>query len=330
MLNLFSTMNLFQLLTSLLAGSFAAEPASLNSQAAGTALNPIVTAISVCLAIFLAAQLVYARKRLADASKKLSTNNTEILQDDLRMRAQAERMKSLGQLAGGIAHDFNNLLVGVVTNAEILKQYHPQTDASNKCIDNILGAADLAAGLGRKLQSYANQQTPNKTICDLNQLVEPIFKLTQSSYLPIEVDFEKSDKLATAHVDTTHFEQIVLNLAENAKEAIADPSQGQIHICTGHEQLTLHASDPCLFGAEAKPGEYVFVEVRDNGVGLATADMIRFFEPMQSTKEGRSRGLGLSIVYEHVKRHDGLIRVRSRRTGADHGTSFRVLLPAAD
>jgi two-component system cell cycle sensor histidine kinase/response regulator CckA len=287
----------------------------------------IITAISVGLAIFFAAQLVRTRKRLADATANQDATLNTANEDDARMRAQAERMRSLGDLAGGIAHDFSNLLVGVVTNAELLQQYHPQTDASNKCIDNILVAADLATRLSRKLQAHASKQTPNKTVNDLNQLTRPIAKLVQSTARPTIVTFNEPPAPVIANVDMQQFEQIVLNLTENAKEAIPETTKGEIWIRTGHEELALYSSDPFLFGAEVRPGTYAFVEVKDNGIGLATTDMIRVFEPMQSTKEGRSRGLGLSIVFSHVKRHDGLIRVKSR-SGVDSGSSFRVLFPA--
>ena len=244
--------------------------------------------------------------------------------DQLSIRlAQAERMESLGSLAGGIAHDFNNLLVGVVCNAEVLQMYHEQTPGSTKCIDGILKAAETASELSQKMLAYAGRQASEKQPLDLNEVVSPIVSLVKVEPAQTDVRFTPSKKPAIANVDKTQIEQIVLNLLHNAREAIGD-DEGSVCVSITEEHIQDSTSDPELLGKAVPGGNYVAIEVRDNGPGIDAADIARMFEPFRSSRPGRGRGLGLAVVYGHVNRHAGLIRVQSQ---LGSGTTVRILLP---
>ena len=288
---------------------------------------------SLIIVSTLAALLAFSLFRVRRANEKLSeqiasNQRGQKVQEELTDRvAQADRMESLGALAGGIAHDFNNLLVGVVCNAEVLQMYHDQTPQSEKCLNGILKAAETASDLSRKMLAYAGRQPSEKRAADLNKLIRPIVSLAQSGLIDSNIEFIASDKPAIANVDETQIEQVVLNLLNNASEAMGDRDGSNITVSIGAETISETNSDPFLIGAAHPPGNYVYIEVSDTGRGVSASDIRRIFEPFQSSNPQRGRGMGLSVVYGHVNRHDGLIRVRS---GIGEGTSFRVLLPKSD
>lgn len=292
----------------------------------------ILTLCGMIIVSVLAGFLYVSRGRVQRTNAQLqeqveSNLRGQKLQEELTERvALAERMESLGALAGGIAHDFNNLLVGVVCNTEVLQMYHTQTPATEKCLNGILKAAETASDLSRKMLAYAGRQPSEKRAADLNELVRPMVSLAQSGLKDCDILFRASDQPAVASVDGTQIEQVVLNLINNAKEAV-DDLEGTIEVTIGRERLDEAYSDPHLIGAAAPSGRYVYVEVSDNGCGVASGDMPRIFEPFHSSSPARGRGLGLAVVYGHTNRHDGLIRVRS---SVGEGTTFRVLLPECD
>jgi signal transduction histidine kinase len=290
----------------------------------------VLTLAGLLIATVLSGVLYLSRRRLHHTNLQLkkqveSNERSQQQQGELTARlAQAERMESLGALAGGIAHDFNNLLVGVVCNAEVLQMFHEQTPDSKKCVDGILKAAETASGLSRKMLAYAGRQPSEKRPVDLNEVVQPIVSLVQSGLIHRNINFTASDKPAIATVDNTQVEQIVLNLIHNANEAIGDKEEGLVHVSIVEEHIRDSTSDPHLLGKAVPGGNYVAIEVRDNGPGIDTADIPRMFEPFQSSHPERGRGLGLAIVYGHVNRHEGLIRVQSE---FGYGTTIRILLP---
>lgn len=291
-----------------------------------------LTLAGLLLVSVLSVELYLSHRRLRRANLQLkeqveSNDHSQQHQDELTARlAQADRMESLGSLAGGIAHDFNNLLVGVVCNAEVLQMFHEQTPESQKCLDGILKAAETASGLSRKMLAYAGRQLSEKRPLDLNRVVEPIVSLVQSGLMHADIRFTPSSEPAIANVDSTQVEQIVLNLVHNANEAMGD-TEGVVQVSITEEHIQDSTSDPYLLGKAVPSGNYVAIEVRDNGPGIEAADIPRMFEPLQSSHPERGRGLGLAVVYGHVNRHDGLIRVRSQ---VGNGTTIRILLPRSE
>ena len=291
-----------------------------------------LTLAGLLLVSVLSVELYLSHRRLRRANLQLkeqveSNDRSQQHQDELTARlAQADRMESLGSLAGGIAHDFNNLLVGVVCNAEVLQMFHEQTPESQKCLDGILKAAETASGLSRKMLAYAGRQLSEKRPLDLNRVVEPIVSLVQSGLMHADIRFTPSNEPAIANVDSTQVEQIVLNLVHNANEAMGD-TEGVVQVSITEEHIEDSTSDPYLLGKAVPSGNYVAIEVRDNGPGIEAADIPRMFEPLQSSHPERGRGLGLAVVYGHVNRHDGLIRVRSQ---VGNGTTIRILLPRSE
>ena len=291
-----------------------------------------LTLAGLLLVSVLSVELYLSHRRLRRANLQLkeqveSNDRSQQHQDELTARlAQADRMESLGSLAGGIAHDFNNLLVGVVCNAEVLQMFHEQTPESQKCLDGILKAAETASGLSRKMLAYAGRQLSEKRPLDLNRVVEPIVSLVQSGLMHADIRFTPSSEPAIANVDSTQVEQIVLNLVHNANEAMGD-TEGVVQVSITEEHIQDSTSDPYLLGKAVPSGNYVAIEVRDNGPGIEAADIPRMFEPLQSSHPERGRGLGLAVVYGHVNRHDGLIRVRSQ---VGNGTTIRILLPRSE
>ena len=291
-----------------------------------------LTLAGLLLVSVLSVGLYLSHRRLRRANLQLeeqveSNDRSQQHQDELTARlAQADRMESLGSLAGGIAHDFNNLLVGVVCNAEVLQMFHEQTPESQKCLDGILKAAETASGLSRKMLAYAGRQLSEKRPLDLNQIVEPIVSLVQSGLMHADIRFTPSSEPAIANVDSTQVEQIVLNLVHNANEAMGD-TEGVVQVSITEEHIQDSTSDPYLLGKALPSGNYVAIEVRDSGPGIEAADIPRMFEPLQSSHPERGRGLGLAVVYGHVNRHDGLIRVRSQ---VGNGTTIRILLPRSE
>ncbi|MBC7964862.1 MAG: response regulator [Fuerstia sp.] len=257
---------------------------------------------------------ILARERAAEERERL----------DLHL-AQSVRLESLGDLAGGIAHDFNNLLVGVLGNAELLRYSEQFSDRAVEYLDGITLAAETAADLSRKMLAYAGKQPAQKRTVELNQLVERMLPLFRSGAGARQnVEFLPSAHPVFTEADDGQLEQILLNLVTNAAHAMSN-CKGKITIRVGSELLDHITADPALFGNRVEGGDFAWFEITDGGSGIPESDLTRVFEPFYTTKNhSQSHGFGLAIVYGHVNRHDGLIRLTSTK---DVGTTFRILLP---
>ena len=257
---------------------------------------------------------ILARKKAAEERERL----------DLHL-AQSARLESLGDLAGGIAHDFNNLLVGVLGNAELLRYTEDISERAAEYLNGITTAAETAADLSRKMLAYAGKQQAQKTTVELNQLVHRMLPLFRSGAgVQHNVEFFPSSHPVYTEADAGQLEQILLNLVTNAAHAMSN-CKGTIRIRVGIELLDQIAADPSLFGNRREGGDFAWFEITDCGSGIAEAHLTRIFEPFYTTKDQpQSHGFGLAIVYGHVNRHDGLIRLTSIK---DAGTTFRILLP---
>ncbi len=239
-------------------------------------------------------------------------------------RRQSQKMEAVGLLAGGIAHDFNNLL-GVITGyAELVQRSLEPGHRAHSRVSEILKAAERAAGLTRQLLAFSRRQVVQPKVLDLKDVVhalEPMLKRILGEDVRLVTWFAPDDVIVNA--DPGQIEQIVMNLAINARDAM--PRGGRLTVHTARARLdeAFVRSHP---GARA--GAYALLEVSDEGTGMDPATLARIFEPFFTTKEvGRGTGLGLATVYGIVKQNDGYIEVESA-PGA--GSTFKVYLPEAE
>lgn len=248
-------------------------------------------------------------------------------QDTLKQREeqlrQAQKMEAIGRLAGGIAHDFNNLLMAIHGYADILVQSLPEGDERRVDAEEIVKAADRAAGLTRQLLAFSSRQVITQQAVALDQLVQNMNNMLQRLISPdIRISTKVWPDLTPVLADTTQLEQIVVNLVINARDAM--PRGGTIAIELRNVELDKIgvASHPGL-----QPGDYVEMSVSDTGSGMDQETLSRIFEPFFTTKEsGKGTGLGLATVYGIVQQNNGAIEVQSR---IGHGTTFYIYLPRA-
>ena len=235
--------------------------------------------------------------------------------------AQSQKMQAVGQLAGGIAHDFNNVLTAIIGFSDLLLTSHRPTDPSFQDIMNIKQNANRAAGLVRQLLAFSRRQTLRPRVIALDEVLSDISVLLDrllGETVTLEVSHGRD--LWPIKADLNQLEQVIVNLAVNARDAM--PDGGKLTIRTEN----VPTAKSLKFREQGfKPGEYVMVEVADTGVGMTPEIMAKIFEPFFSTKEvGKGTGLGLSTVYGIVKQTGGYIYVESR---PGEGTTFRILLP---
>lgn len=267
--------------------------------------------------------------QLSKAMQRAEQQRSEQERMELRI-AQTERLESLGTLAGGVAHDFNNLLVGVLGNADLLKQIVPSDPHIDEYIEGIIRSAETAAELSRKMLVYAGKEPSRKCVVDLNQVIGRMLPLLRSGLSCRHgIEFLPSNVACMTEADTGQLEQILMNLVSNSAQAMHD-THGRVTLSTGEMMIENPAelSRLQMFGNRTSGGRFVWFEVTDSGDGISEADMSRLFQPFFTTRSRtQGHGFGLSVVYGHVNRHDGLIRVSSRR---GEGTTFRILLPKTD
>jgi two-component system cell cycle sensor histidine kinase/response regulator CckA len=245
----------------------------------------------------------------------------QLLEDQLR---QAQKMEAVGRLAGGVAHDFNNLLMVIKGHTELLLNALPQGDANARKIELIDRAADRAASLTRQLLAFSRMQVLQPRVINLNKIVEDMGKLIPR-LLGEDVDLviRTSPDLGAIRADASQMEQVIMNLAVNARDAM--PGGGRLVIETSNTEL-----DRSYANARpvVTPGPYILLAVSDTGTGMDQETQARIFEPFFTTKEqGKGTGLGLSTVYGVVKQSGGFIWVYSE---IGKGTSFKMYLPRVD
>ena len=234
---------------------------------------------------------------------------------------QSQKMEAVGQLSGGIAHDFNNILTVIQGNAALLQGLDLQPSEIRDCSNQIARAGERAAGLTRQLLMFARKQQMQPVNLDLNETVSQMTKMLQRILgEDIALRAEYSPALPLINADVGMIEQIILNLAVNARDAM--PNGGQLTIRSQVEifQPTANAGN--------KPAESrVCLSVTDTGCGIAPEILVRIFEPFFTTKEvGKGTGLGLATVYGIVQQHHGDITVQSE---PGKGTTFKVYFAIA-
>lgn len=235
--------------------------------------------------------------------------------------AQSLRMQALGQLSGGIAHDFNNLLTAMIGFCDLLLLRSRPGDPAFPDIMQIKQNANRAANLVRQLLAFSRQQSLQPRVLEItDMLIELSDLLRRLIGEDIELEFDHGSDLGLVRADQSQFEQVIINLAVNARDAM--PAGGRLTIRT-RNSLQEHAV--CRGTEIVPPGEYVLIEVADTGIGMLADQLPRIFEPFFSTKEiGRGTGLGLSTVYGIVKQTGGYVFVDSIQ---GRGTRFLIYLP---
>jgi nitrogen-specific signal transduction histidine kinase/ActR/RegA family two-component response regulator len=236
---------------------------------------------------------------------------------------QAHKMEAVGRLAGGVAHDFNNLLTIIRGNSDLLIDREGADNFHRRCVEQIQKAAGRAVSMTRQLLAFSRMQVLQPRVIELNTIVAEMGKM-----LPrligehIEYSFLSDPKLASVKADPGQIEQVILNLAVNARDAMPDGGK-----------LTVGTVNVTVDEAEARkrppmtPGQYVLLSVTDTGHGMDDATKTHIFEPFFTTKEvGKGTGLGLATVYGVVKQSGGFIWVIS---SPGKGTTFEIYLPHA-
>ena len=233
---------------------------------------------------------------------------------------QAQRLESIGQLAGGVAHDFNNLLMPIIGHVELLLDELPSSDPMREQLEEVYAAAQRAQRLTRQLLTFGRKAVLDVRALDLEQLLCEMQGLVRKLLREdIELQLEIEARGAVVRADPSQLEQLLMNLAVNARDAM--PRGGLLSLRLRRQ--VLDAEDVREHGAE--PGEYAVLVVSDTGVGMTPEVQSRIFEPFFTTKEAsRGTGLGLATVFGVVRQHGGLVRVYSE---LGVGTSFRVYLP---
>jgi two-component system, cell cycle sensor histidine kinase and response regulator CckA len=243
------------------------------------------------------------------------------LEDQLR---QAQKMEAVGTLAGGVAHDFNNLLTVILGFAQLIQMSTGKEDRVRPYVDQIVTSSNRAAELTQSLLAFSRKQRINPEPHDINEVIASSAKLLRR-LLPedIQLTLDLTDRNAIARVDITQINQVIMNLATNARDAM--PRGGFLTIVTRQAKIDQNFHRHHGFG---RGGDYVKLSVSDTGIGMDKETLEHIFEPFFTTKEvGKGTGLGLASTFGIVKQHSGYIAVSSVPF---KGTTFDIYLPLLD
>jgi two-component system, cell cycle sensor histidine kinase and response regulator CckA len=235
---------------------------------------------------------------------------------------QAQKMEAVGRLSGGVAHDFNNLLGVIIGYAEILSEPLAERPALRGYVEQILKAGRQAATLTRQLLAFSRQQVLEPKVLNVSTIVLDTEKMLQRLIgEDIVIQTHLEERVGRVCADEAQLQQAIINLAVNARDAL--PNGGCISIETENHQMTELSVQQ--YSYPVRPGPYVRLSVKDNGVGMDAETQAKIFEPFFTTKEkGKGTGLGLAMVYGFVKQSGGYIEVASE---GGVGTTFHIYLP---
>jgi len=242
-----------------------------------------------------------------------------VKEEELR---QAQKMEVVGRLAGGIAHDFNNLLTVIAGYSEALLGFHPPEDASHQGLIEIQKAAVRAASLTRQLLAFSRKQILAPKSLDLNAVVVDMEKMLRRLIgEDVELVTRLHPRLGKVYADPGQVQQVVMNLAINARDAMLEGGTLTIESCP-----ITYAGGVCQAAGDViAPGPYICLTITDTGTGMDAATQAHIFEPFFTTKElGKGTGLGLATVFGIVRQSGGFLEVTS---DPGHGTSFKICLP---
>jgi two-component system, cell cycle sensor histidine kinase and response regulator CckA len=239
------------------------------------------------------------------------------LEDQLR---QSQKMEAIGRLAGGVAHDFNNLLTVISGYGDMIMRGLAPSDPLHSCIEEVLRASSRATSLTNQLLTFSRRQVIQPKVLDLNVLVANMDRMLRRVIGEhIELETVLTPALGNVRADAGQLEQVIMNLAVNARDAM--PEGGNLFIRTSNEDVPRSSR----LHADVRPGSYVRLTVADTGKGMDAEIMIHLFEPFYTSKAtGKGTGLGLSTVYGIVKQSGGEIVVESQ---PGHGATFHIYLP---
>jgi two-component system, cell cycle sensor histidine kinase and response regulator CckA len=239
------------------------------------------------------------------------------LEGELR---QAQKMESIGRLAGGVAHDFNNLLTSILGNTELVMESTTPSDPSHALLADVMKAGESAASLTRQLLAFSRKQIIEPTVLNLNVLIANMERMLRRIIgEDVALETRLRESVSRIRADAGQIEQVVVNLAVNARDAMADGG----HLVLETSEVDLD-EETCRRTPGAKPGRYVVLAVSDTGLGMDEETRAHVFEPFFTTKR-LGTGLGLATVYGAVSQNGGFVGVESR---LGHGTTFRIYLPA--
>ena len=235
---------------------------------------------------------------------------------------QSQKMEAVGQLAGGIAHDFNNLLSVMIGYSEQLVEELNQDERYAKRLRDIHQAAQKAGNLTQKLLLFSRKHPHKPRLIDINIVIEDMLDLLRPIIgVSLGLMFKKETRLFPVMIDRSQFEQVIMNLLVNARDAM--PQGGEVEIKTHN---VVFKKEFCRHQMRVQAGPHVILSIEDKGIGMDASTMDRIFDPFFTTKnEQEGTGLGLSTVYGIVKQHGGFVLVSSQ---LGKGTKFRIFLPA--
>lgn len=238
-----------------------------------------------------------------------------------------ENMEQLGLMASSIAHDFNNLLTNIMGHMSLALLKTSFDDDSRLHIERAVKTAEYAAALTSQLLNYSRKQSQSQYVehIDINHVVNDVVSLVDTVLLTgLEIELNLSKSIPQIEASQTHMQQIIMNLIINAAEAIDDPANGKVNITTGKCHTTSWKNSYGFVDfQEFSPGDYVFLQINDNGKGMSSEVLSKIFDPFFSTKP-KGRGLGLSTIIDIVREYKGHIQVNSIQ---GKGTTFRVFFP---
>lgn len=252
------------------------------------------------------------------SERKRAEEQRKHLEDQL---LQAQKMESIGTLAGGVAHDFNNMLTAIIGNIQLVLESTPSESLDYPMLTEIEKAATRATALTRQLLTFSRRQPIERRTIDLNATINELSQMLRRLIGEhVDVVIRLAEQLSMIFADPAQIQQVLMNLAVNARDAM--PSGGQLLIATREVELD---EQDCRNQPWARPGRYALLIVGDTGTGMDAELQQRIFEPFFTTKErGKGTGLGLSVVYGIIKQHEGFVQVDS---AADRGTTFTIFLP---
>ena len=269
-------------------------------------------------------------RKLEKKMMDLERANRELentLSEQKRLEGQlrhAQKMELIGRFAGGIAHDFNNILTVVVGYGHLMRMKMEVDNPLLKYVDQVLLATERATNLTRSLLTFSRKEEMKPRPVNLNDIVKNVETfLKRIIGDDIQLNTVLKDDNIQIYADSGNIEQVLLNLATNARDAM--PGGGTLTIASDVTVLDERFAQAHGYGS---PGPYALLSVSDNGVGMDEETRQKIYEPFFTTKEtGKGTGLGLSIVYGIIKQHNGSISVYSE---PGHGTTFRIMIPRTD
>jgi PAS domain S-box-containing protein len=266
----------------------------------------------------------FAPIRMADGSLRgvgLFSRDISKRKADEALLQQSQKLDSLGRMVAGIAHDFNNLLSAILGYSELAAASLPEGSSARVDIDEAVNAARSASDLTRQLLAFARKQHTEPRDVDINDVLTRTERLVARLMGDdVKVTYARAETPLFVHIDPGQFEQVIVNLAVNARDAM--PTGGELLIQTRRIDIDDHAAEA---NPDIRPGDYVAIEVTDTGVGMDEATQARAFEPFFTTKgEGKGTGLGLASIYGIAKAAGGHVTLLSQ---PGKGTTITVCLP---